>query len=80
MASEARDHRRAACRRSGSASSPGSIADAGKWELSAMRSMIIGGSAAPEAMIAAFERHGLVMHAWGMTETNPLGTLATVRA
>ena len=35
--------------------------------------MIIGGSAAPEGMIRAFDdRHGLhVLHAWGMTETTP---------
>ncbi len=55
--------------------------DATKWDLSAMRSMVIGGSAAPAAMIDGFQkRHGLtVTHAWGMTETNPLGTLARVK-
>ena len=54
----------------------------GKWDLSAMRSMVIGGSAAPPALIDGFKaRHGLdVTHAWGMTETNPLGTLARVKA
>jgi fatty-acyl-CoA synthase len=52
-----------------------------KWDLSAMRSMLIGGSAAPAAMIDGFQkRHGLgVTHAWGMTELNPLGTLARVK-
>jgi fatty-acyl-CoA synthase len=52
-----------------------------RWELSAMRTMIIGGSAAPPAMIEGFaRRHGLrVTHAWGMTETNPLGTVAYVK-
>ncbi len=51
-----------------------------RWDLSRMRTMLIGGSAAPPAMIRGFaERHGLaVTHAWGMTETNPLGTLARV--
>ena len=51
------------------------------WDLSALRAMIIGGSAAPPAMIQGFrERHGLgVTHAWGMTETNPLGTLARIK-
>jgi len=55
--------------------------DPGKWDLSAMRSMLIGGSAAPAAMIDGFQkRHGLgVIHAWGMTEMNPLGTLARVK-
>ncbi|MCC6554505.1 MAG: long-chain fatty acid--CoA ligase [Polyangiaceae bacterium] len=56
--------------------------DPGRWDLSAMRSMVIGGSAAPPALIDGFlQRHGLhVTHAWGMTETNPLGTLARVKA
>jgi fatty-acyl-CoA synthase len=49
----------------------------GAYDLSSIRSMVIGGSAAPEGMIRAFqERHGLyVLHAWGMTETTPLGTV-----
>jgi acyl-CoA synthetase (AMP-forming)/AMP-acid ligase II len=36
----------------------------------------VGGSAAPESLIAALEReHGArVVHAWGMTEMSPLGT------
>ena len=53
----------------------------GRYDLSAMRSMVIGGSAAPPAMIDGFrKRHKLdVTHAWGMTETNPLGTLARLR-
>lgn len=52
-----------------------------RWDLSAMRTMVIGGSAAPPAMIEGFaKRHGLsVTHAWGMTETNPLGTVASVK-
>jgi acyl-CoA synthetase (AMP-forming)/AMP-acid ligase II len=49
-----------------------------KYDLSSIRSMIVGGSAAPRAMIEGFqERHGLhVIHAWGMTEMCPLGTVA----
>ncbi|CAN5924477.1 long-chain fatty acid--CoA ligase [soil metagenome] len=52
-----------------------------RWDLSAMRTMAIGGSAAPPALIDGFSaRHGLeVTHAWGMTETNPVGTLAKVK-
>jgi fatty-acyl-CoA synthase len=52
------------------------------FDLSAMRSMVIGGSAAPASMIDGFQkRHGLqVTHAWGMTETNPLGTVARLKA
>jgi fatty-acyl-CoA synthase len=47
-----------------------------------VRTMVIGGSAAPASMIEGFQkRHGLtVTHAWGMTETNPLGTVANVKA
>jgi fatty-acyl-CoA synthase len=53
-----------------------------RWDLSAMRTMVIGGSAAPPALIEGFAaRHGLeVTHAWGMTETSPLGTLARVKS
>jgi fatty-acyl-CoA synthase len=51
------------------------------WDLSSVRSMVIGGAAAPPAMIEGFlHRHGLIVtHAWGMTELNPLGTLARPR-
>ena len=50
----------------------------GKYDLSAMRSMVIGGSAVPKGVIQAFkERHGIdVVHAWGMTEMSPIGTVA----
>jgi fatty-acyl-CoA synthase len=52
-----------------------------RWDLSAMRTMIIGGSAAPPALMDGFhKRHGLeVTHAWGMTETSPIGTLARIK-
>jgi fatty-acyl-CoA synthase len=51
-------------------------ANKGKRDLSCIRSMVIGGSAAPRAMIEAYDRrHGLqIIHAWGMTETSPLGS------
>ncbi|MGR1583143.1 long-chain-fatty-acid--CoA ligase [Thalassobius sp. S69A] len=41
---------------------------------------VIGGSACPPSMIRAFrEKYGVeVMHAWGMTETSPLGTVNTL--
>jgi fatty-acyl-CoA synthase len=44
---------------------------------STLRRTVVGGSAAPRAMIEAFrERHGVeLLHAWGMTETSPLGTV-----
>jgi len=50
----------------------------GQYDVSSIRCMIVGGSAAPQALIEAFEqRHGLhVVHAWGMTETCPLGSVS----
>src|SRR5205085_1660902 len=49
-------------------------AEPGRWDLSAMKAMLIGGSAVPRALIAAFEqRHGLrICQGWGMTETSPI--------
>jgi fatty-acyl-CoA synthase len=49
-----------------------------RWDLSRMKGMLVGGSAAPRSLIAAFkERHGLVvLHGWGMTETSPVASLA----
>jgi fatty-acyl-CoA synthase len=45
-----------------------------------LRMVICGGSAAPPALIAGFDRHQLTMvHAWGMTETSPLGTVNIVK-
>jgi fatty-acyl-CoA synthase len=48
------------------------------YDLSSLSALRVGGSAAPEGMIRAFqERHGLrVLHGWGMTETSPVGTVA----
>ena len=52
----------------------------GEYDLSALRAIVIGGSAAPAAMIRGYkERHGLdIVHAWGMTEMTPLGTLCNL--
>ena len=42
--------------------------------------VVIGGSACPASMLAAFTRHGArVIHAWGMTETSPLGATNTLK-
>jgi fatty-acyl-CoA synthase len=48
----------------------------GRWDLSAVKAMLIGGSAVPRALIAAFEeRHGLrICQGWGMTETSPVAS------
>ena len=43
--------------------------------------VVIGGSACPRAVTEKFERnYGVeVIHAWGMTEMSPLGTLCTIK-
>ena len=43
--------------------------------------VVIGGSACPPAMIEAFEKNydTQVIHAWGMTEMSPLGSLCTFK-
>ncbi len=53
-----------------------------RYDLSSLRGMIVGGSAAPQWLIEDFEkRHGLrVIHAWGMTETSPLGTVSRLKS
>jgi fatty-acyl-CoA synthase len=45
--------------------------------LTKLKRMLIGGAAAPEAVVRAYQdEYGVaVSHAWGMTETSPLGTL-----
>jgi fatty-acyl-CoA synthase len=50
---------------------------ANKLELSTLKYAVIGGSAAPPAMIETFAREfGVeVLHAWGMTEMSPLGSV-----
>jgi fatty-acyl-CoA synthase len=48
-----------------------------RWKLRDDIRMVVGGSAAPEGMIRAMDKFGLrVVHAWGMTETSPLGTVS----
>jgi acyl-CoA synthetase (AMP-forming)/AMP-acid ligase II len=53
----------------------------GGLRFSTLRRTVIGGSACPPAMIHAFqEDYGVeVLHAWGMTEMSPLGTLCTLK-
>lgn len=53
-----------------------------KYDLSSLRFLVVGGSAAPEGMIRSFrEKYGLyVQHAYGMTETTPLATLTRIKS
>jgi fatty-acyl-CoA synthase len=51
-------------------------------DASSLKEVIVGGSACPPALMHAFaERHGVeVVHAWGMTEMSPLGSVARAPA
>jgi fatty-acyl-CoA synthase len=54
---------------------------AANLRFSSLKRTVIGGAACPPAMIAAF--HDVydveVLHAWGMTEMSPLGTVCTLK-
>ena len=46
-------------------------------DVSTLTQVTIGGSACPPSLMKAFDELGMrVFHAWGMTETSPLGTVA----
>ncbi len=53
-----------------------------RYDLSSLREMIVGGAAAPQYMIEAYEKKfGVVVtHAWGMTEMTPLGTVSKLKS
>ena len=50
-------------------------------KLTTMQRTVIGGAAAPKAMIETFEKdyNVNVVHAWGMTEMSPLGTACNLK-
>jgi fatty-acyl-CoA synthase len=58
------------------------LLDKERYDLSSVRAMIVGGAAAPQSLIEAYEKKlGLQMiHAWGMTETTPLGTVSRLKS
>ncbi|MCU1644205.1 MAG: long-chain-fatty-acid--CoA ligase [Nocardia sp.] len=47
-------------------------------DITHLREVVVGGSAVPPSLMRAFEdKHGVrILHAWGMTETSPLGSVA----
>jgi len=53
--------------------------DDGSRKLPLVKTLLIGGSAAAPALIRGYwDRHGIdILHAWGMTETSPLASLAS---
>ena len=56
-------------------------ADGTPYHLPLLRSLVVGGSATPRAVIEGFgERHGIHLTiGWGMTETTPLGAVNPVK-
>jgi len=58
-----------------------SYVESNDLKFSTMRRTVIGGSACPPAMMTTFqERYDVqVIHAWGMTEMSPVGTVAVLK-
>lgn len=46
-------------------------------DVSSLNELVVGGSAMPAALMHGYDERGItLLHAWGMTETSPLGTMA----
>ncbi|MCB1352362.1 MAG: long-chain-fatty-acid--CoA ligase [Rhodobacteraceae bacterium] len=58
-----------------------SYLDAGDLRFSTLKRVAIGGSSCPRAVIERFQNHyGIhVLHAWGMTEMSPIGTICSFK-
>lgn len=54
----------------------------GSYDLSSLRGLLCGGSAAPKGMIKAYEQKYKIpfMHGYGMTETSPLAVVSTLKS
>ena len=55
--------------------------ETGEYDVSTLRAMPVGGSAAPRGMIKAYQEkfNVQIIHAWGMTEMNPIGTVSQLK-
>ncbi len=52
----------------------------GRWKRDHELRIMCGGTAPPESLIRALDRHKMrIIHAWGMTETSPAATLSRIR-
>jgi len=52
-----------------------------RWHLPKGMRSLVGGAAVPQALIKAFDTHGIwIMQGWGMTETSPLCTVSYTKA
>jgi fatty-acyl-CoA synthase len=50
-------------------------------DLSTLDTVVVGGSAAPRSMIEWFDEHDVtLLHAWGMTEMSPLGSVSHLKS
>jgi fatty-acyl-CoA synthase len=53
----------------------------GRWKLPKGMRSLVGGAAVPQALIRAFDAHGIwLLQGWGMTETSPLATVSYPKA
>ncbi len=53
----------------------------GRWRLPSGMRTAVGGSAVPESVLRAFDAQGIrILHAWGMTEISPVGTVSFVKS
>ncbi len=51
--------------------------EAAPQDISHLREVVVGGAAVPPSMIRTFDGYGVpITHAWGMTETSPLGSVS----
>ncbi len=56
-------------------------AQPGRWKLPTGMRSLVGGAAVPEALIRAFDKHGIwILQGWGMTETSPVCTISYPKA
>ncbi|MGA2095635.1 MAG: long-chain fatty acid--CoA ligase [Candidatus Acidiferrum sp.] len=52
----------------------------GRWKFDWPVRLVVGGSAPPERLIRALDRHNLhILHLWGMTETTPVATVGKLK-
>lgn len=52
----------------------------GRWKFSWPVQLVVGGTAPPERLMRALDKHNLhILHLWGMTETTPLATVGKLK-
>jgi acyl-CoA synthetase (AMP-forming)/AMP-acid ligase II len=53
----------------------------GRWKITRPLRVVSGGSAVPESLFRGLDRYGIrVRQIWGMTETTPLASMATIKS